>query len=195
MARDQAYRNSLGEGAYVLDERGRLLELNPVGEDLLGWEVDALRGRDMHEAVHYLRADGTRFPREECPLLGVLQSGVEFAETHDTFVRADGSLLPVAYVSSPVLVDDEVVGAVWPSGPADAWGANFGAGRPRGRMDTDKLRSVLEAIPEGRWSSYADVVEAIGAPPDRRAAAEPEAHPRGAPQRAPRAQERRQGRA
>jgi alkylated DNA nucleotide flippase Atl1 len=31
-------------------------------------------------------------------------------------------------------------------------------------MDTDMLRSVLEAIPEGRWSSYADVVEAIGAP-------------------------------
>ena len=32
-------------------------------------------------------------------------------------------------------------------------------------MDTDKLRSMLEAIPEGRWSSYADVVAAIGAPP------------------------------
>ena len=32
-------------------------------------------------------------------------------------------------------------------------------------MDTDKLRSVLDAIPAGRWSSYADVVEAIGAPP------------------------------
>jgi alkylated DNA nucleotide flippase Atl1 len=32
-------------------------------------------------------------------------------------------------------------------------------------MDTDKLRSVLDAIPEGRWSSYADVAEAIGASP------------------------------
>ena len=32
-------------------------------------------------------------------------------------------------------------------------------------MDTDKLRSVLETIPEGRWSSYADVVAAVGAPP------------------------------
>ena len=27
------------------------------------------------------------------------------------------------------------------------------------------LRTVLEAIPRGRWSSYADVAEAIGAPP------------------------------
>ncbi len=32
-------------------------------------------------------------------------------------------------------------------------------------MDTEKLRTVLEAIPEGRWTSYADVVAAIGAPP------------------------------
>jgi alkylated DNA nucleotide flippase Atl1 len=32
-------------------------------------------------------------------------------------------------------------------------------------MDTDKLRTVLEAIPAGRWTSYADVVAAIGAPP------------------------------
>jgi alkylated DNA nucleotide flippase Atl1 len=32
-------------------------------------------------------------------------------------------------------------------------------------MDTEKLRTVLEAIPAGRWSSYADVVAAIGAPP------------------------------
>ena len=59
-----------------------------------------------------LRADGTPFPREDCALLGVLRSGDEFAETHDTFVRRDGTLLPVAYVSSPVLVGEEIVGAV-----------------------------------------------------------------------------------
>jgi PAS domain S-box-containing protein len=112
VARDQAYRNSLGEGAYVLDEAGRLLELNPAGERLLGWTAGELRGRDMHQAVHFLRPDGSPFPREACPLLGVLRSGEEFAETHDTFVRKDGTLLPVAYVSSPVLVGDAIVGAV-----------------------------------------------------------------------------------
>ena len=31
-------------------------------------------------------------------------------------------------------------------------------------MDSDTLRAVLEAIPAGRWSSYADVVAAVGAP-------------------------------
>lgn len=32
-------------------------------------------------------------------------------------------------------------------------------------MDTDKLNSVLDAVPAGRWTSYADVVTAIGSPP------------------------------
>jgi PAS domain S-box-containing protein len=101
----------------VLDAEGRLLSMNPAAEELLGWSADELRGRTMHAAVHYLREDGSRFPEDECPLLGVLHSGEEFAETRDAFVRRDGSLLRVAYVSSPVLVGDEIVGAVlafWP---------------------------------------------------------------------------------
>jgi alkylated DNA nucleotide flippase Atl1 len=32
-------------------------------------------------------------------------------------------------------------------------------------MDTEKLRTVLAAIPEGRWASYSDVVAAIGDAP------------------------------
>ena len=31
-------------------------------------------------------------------------------------------------------------------------------------MDTEKLRTILETIPPGRWVSYADVVAALGAP-------------------------------
>lgn len=112
VARDAAFRNSLGEGAYLLDEAGRLLELNPAGEELLGWSSSELRGRNMHDAVHYLREDGSPYPGEECPLLGVLRSGVDFAEAHDSFVRRDGTLLPVAYVSSPVLLGEEIVGAL-----------------------------------------------------------------------------------
>ena len=112
IARDNAFRTSLGEGAYVVDEEGRLLEMNPAAERLLGWTAGELRGRTMHQAIHFLRPDGSPFPEAECPLLGVLRSGMDFAETEDAFVRRDGTLLPVAYVSSPVIADDTVVGAV-----------------------------------------------------------------------------------
>jgi alkylated DNA nucleotide flippase Atl1 len=32
-------------------------------------------------------------------------------------------------------------------------------------MDTDRLRAVVEAVPAGRWTSYADVVAAAGGVP------------------------------
>jgi PAS domain S-box-containing protein len=119
IARDEALRNSLGEGAYVLDGDGLLLDLNPAAERLLGWTRDELAGREIHDAIHYLRTDGSPFPREECELLGVLSTGDEVAGTADAFVRRDGTLLPIAYVSSPVIVDEQIVGAVlafWPLG-------------------------------------------------------------------------------
>jgi alkylated DNA nucleotide flippase Atl1 len=31
-------------------------------------------------------------------------------------------------------------------------------------MDTTKLRAALESIPRGRWTSYGDLIAAIGAP-------------------------------
>jgi alkylated DNA nucleotide flippase Atl1 len=34
-------------------------------------------------------------------------------------------------------------------------------------MDADRLRAVVEAIPEGRWMSYADVVAAAGGRPSQ----------------------------
>jgi PAS domain S-box-containing protein len=117
LARGEALRHTLGRGAYVVDPDGRLVDMDPAAEALLGWTTEELRGRNMHQAVHYLRPDGSAFPERECPLLGVLESGVDFGETEDTFVKKDSSLLSVAYVSSPVFVDDEIVGAVlafWP---------------------------------------------------------------------------------
>ena len=117
IARDNAFRASLGEGAYVVDEAGRLTDMNPAAEELLGWTTDELCGRNMHQAIHCLRPDGSPFPEDECPLLGVLRSRVDHASSDDAFVRRDGSILPVAYVSSPVIAEDQVVGAVlafWP---------------------------------------------------------------------------------
>jgi alkylated DNA nucleotide flippase Atl1 len=34
-------------------------------------------------------------------------------------------------------------------------------------MEMERLREVIETIPEGRWSSYADVVAAAGGSPRR----------------------------
>lgn len=109
----QAIDSSLGEGVYALDREGRVTYMNPAAEQLLGWTEAALRGQIMHDMIHYQHPDGTPFPREACTgLVEVMRSRRSFRTDDDVFIRKDGSMFPVAYSSSPILVEGEVVGVV-----------------------------------------------------------------------------------
>jgi PAS domain S-box-containing protein len=108
----QALTTHFGDGVYALDRAGHMTFLNGAGEELLGWREWELVGRDPHEVIHFQRADGSAFPREVCPLLAVLESGETVRCEDDVFTRKDGTLLPVAYTSSPIKENGETVGAV-----------------------------------------------------------------------------------
>jgi PAS domain S-box-containing protein len=108
----RAITNSLGEGVYALDSHGRLAFMNPAAEEMLGWQAAELLGRHLHEIVHFQRADGTPIPADACPLLNVLHSGVVLHIDDDYYTRKDGTVLPVAYTSAPILAGARVAGAV-----------------------------------------------------------------------------------
>lgn len=108
----RAIIDNLGEGAYALDTAGRLTFINPAAERMLGWTQAELRGRDIHETIHFQHADGTPFPRDECPLLRVMRTGRAERIEDDTFTRRDGAMFPVSYVSSPIVIGGVVTGAV-----------------------------------------------------------------------------------
>jgi PAS domain S-box-containing protein len=108
----EAITTSLGEGVYALDERGRVTFMNPAAQATLGWTEAELLGQDMHEVIHFQTADGTRKPRNDCPLLAVLTSGQMVEIEGDVFTREDGSIFPVSYTSSPIISEGQIVGAV-----------------------------------------------------------------------------------
>ena len=90
------------DALYVVDRDGIIRFLNPAAADILGYgEPAELAGRRSHETIHYLRADGSPFPVEECPMLRVRVTGQTLHTEEDWFVRKDGSLVPVAYSSAP----------------------------------------------------------------------------------------------
>jgi PAS domain S-box-containing protein len=107
-----AIADSLGEGVYAVDTAGRLTFLNPAAERLLGWSQAELLGQDMHATIHSHHEDGSPFPQEDCPLLGVLHTGIPYRAEEDHFVRRDGTTFPVTYTSAPICSADEVTGAV-----------------------------------------------------------------------------------
>jgi PAS domain S-box-containing protein len=107
-----AITDSLGEGVYAIDREGRLTLLNRAARRMLGWTEEELLGRDVHEAIHVLRPDGTSHPAVNCPLTAALRSGRKFRSSEDVFTRRDGTVFPVQVVASPFVVDERIIGAV-----------------------------------------------------------------------------------
>jgi PAS domain S-box-containing protein len=109
---NQTIITNMGEGLYTVDSNGHLTSINPAAERMLGWTAAEIRGRRMHDVIHYVRPDGSPFPAEECPGLAVLKGGTLLREHEDVFVRRDGTLLPVVYSSGPIRADGELTGVV-----------------------------------------------------------------------------------
>jgi PAS domain S-box-containing protein len=108
----RAIHDSLGEGVCAVDNQGRVTFVNAAAEQMLGWKEVELLGKDIHSTIHFQRPDGTPYPREECPLLHVLRSGVVYRNHHDTFIRKNGMMFPVRYSSSPIVEHGQVEGAI-----------------------------------------------------------------------------------
>ena len=94
--------DNMAEGLYALDTDGRLMYMNRAASAMLGWTEDELRGKPMHETVHFQRADGSSVPAEECALLQVRTKGRSIRILDEAFTRKNGSIFPVAYSSAPL---------------------------------------------------------------------------------------------
>ncbi|MEA2232499.1 MAG: hypothetical protein QOD83_2315 [Solirubrobacteraceae bacterium] len=62
-------------------------------------EADELIGRHSHETIRYKHPEGTPCPAAECPMPLAQATGEPVARELDWFVRRDGSMFPVSYVS------------------------------------------------------------------------------------------------
>ncbi len=108
----QLVLDSAGEGIYGLDKDGRATFANAASTKILGWQAEDLFDKPVHEIHHHTRADGSPFPKEECSIYAALQDGEVHRVDDEIFWRHDGSSVPVEYISTPIIEDEEIQGAV-----------------------------------------------------------------------------------
>ncbi len=101
-----------GEGIYGLDEKGHTTFVNPSAACMLGYHVEELLGRHMHEVLHHSRPDGTAYPASDCPIYASTHDGLVHRVTNEVFWRKDGTSFPIEYISTPIREADRIVGAV-----------------------------------------------------------------------------------
>jgi two-component system sensor histidine kinase VicK len=112
MRQRESILDSVGDGIYGIDMDGRILFVNHVGAELLGYTPEEMQGKMIHSLIHHSRADGTNYPIEECPIEGTLHREGPIRVRDEVFWRRDGTSIPVEYVACPLIDEGKVTGAV-----------------------------------------------------------------------------------
>ncbi|MEU2060566.1 SpoIIE family protein phosphatase [Streptomyces sp. NPDC013455] len=95
----------IGTGAYLVDERGRIVGANTRATELLARPARDLLGRDAHDLLHR-DAHGHPVPRTRCSMRHAFHAGRTAQADDGHFARGDGSVLPVSWLITPYGADD-----------------------------------------------------------------------------------------
>ncbi len=100
------------DGIFGLDAEGDITFVNPAACAILGLHT---RGRDRPELArlfHHSRADGSPYPKEECPMRAAYRDGRAGFVDNEVFWTSDRRPIPAEYGATPILKDGQVIGAV-----------------------------------------------------------------------------------
>ncbi len=108
----QLILDAVGEGIYGLDCDGNITFSNAAATEILGWKLEDVLGKSAHDVHHHSHADGSPYPRDECPIYAALNDGQIHRADNEVFWHVDGSCVPIEYISTPILRDGKLNGAV-----------------------------------------------------------------------------------
>lgn len=102
---------SIGEGVIGLDVNGNHIFVNPAAVKMLGFAISELIGKPIHVWYH-LKEENIGHPSQEYPILIAIKDGQVHTVRNEVFYRKDGTSFYASYISTPVIVEDKIVGMV-----------------------------------------------------------------------------------
>ena len=108
----QSVTDSMGEGVYTIDENGACTFLNAEAERLIGWSFEEMRGRNLHDLVHFQDAAGARIPAGDCTIMKTLRDVRKVHSDDQVFTHRSGRVFPVSIVAVRLERDGRPVGSV-----------------------------------------------------------------------------------
>ncbi|HSX01234.1 MAG TPA: ATP-binding protein [Candidatus Saccharimonas sp.] len=110
--RDDAILASIGEGMIALDASGKIIKVNEIARQLLGWTPDQDQiGRNIAEATQLYDDSGSLIPPGQRPGVATLRNGQKIEETC-TVHHANGTKTKLTTITSPVKLQQTTVGAI-----------------------------------------------------------------------------------
>lgn len=134
------------DGICLVDLHGRLTFTNHTAERLLGWTDAELRGQALYTAIHRCSSDD-RDPSGPCPLREAAAGRTLFHRDDTLLRRRDGSIIPVSFLSSPLVVDGRIAGTVLSFHNMSSHERELADLRE----SEERYRCLAEATPEAMW--------------------------------------------
>ena len=103
----------MAEGAYGVDINGNCTFVNRSFLQILGYEnPDEIIGKHIHELIHHSHFDGSPYPSTECKMYKAYRQNKEVHVSDEVFWTKDGIAIPVEYWSQPIIMGNEMRGAI-----------------------------------------------------------------------------------
>lgn len=115
-AKEEAIIMSIGEGLVATDAQGMLTLMNAAAAKMIGKKSEAVIGKNFYSELIIEDEKGVPFSQEQRCLTLALTKGVttirSLNDAANYLVRADKTRFPIAYVTSPIMNGDQIIGAV-----------------------------------------------------------------------------------
>ncbi len=110
--RNVAILSAAGEGIIGLDEKQRVMFVNPAAAEMLGVPAEELLGRNIHEILHQGEVDSGSLGQKSCRIRLAMEVPGKKVRLTETLWRRDGTSFPAELTISPILEGDEIAGAL-----------------------------------------------------------------------------------
>jgi PAS domain S-box-containing protein len=113
--KSEAILSSIGHGIVAIDNERKTLFSNEGFENITGYSKKELLGQDITQFIRLEDEKGIEISAERRPIRSVLLSGKK-TNSNSVFsfncIRKDGSKIPVAITTTPIILDNKVIGAI-----------------------------------------------------------------------------------
>ena len=145
----QIILDAIVEAVFGVSAEGTITFCNEALRRMTGYASEEIVGRNAHELLHHSRADGSRFPAEDCTFLKAVRYQQSAHFVGEPFWRKDGSSFPVEYYLRPLDAPGSTTCQV--STVKDI--SEIEMSKEALRRSEEQFRRILENMPDVAWTS------------------------------------------
>lgn len=103
---------SIGDGVITTDESGSITFMNPIAENLTGWQQDEVLGRPLSQ-IFTILDERTREPEQNPAEISLREGAIVGLGNHTILITKDGREIPIDDSAAPIKdEEDNITGAV-----------------------------------------------------------------------------------